>query len=55
VKCEKWIRDDYDRSEESKTAWWLNWLIGQKEEVNLGWPFPFMEGRVGDLFSNAMR
>ncbi|XP_062186642.1 hydroxyproline O-galactosyltransferase GALT6-like [Phragmites australis] len=45
VKCEMWIRDDEERSEESKTAWWLNGLIGQKKEVNFDWPYPFVEGR----------
>ena len=57
VKCEKWIRDDDDRLEKSKTtsktAWWLNRLIGQKEEVNLGWRFPFVEGRLFVLTLSA--
>ncbi|CAD6226354.1 unnamed protein product [Miscanthus lutarioriparius] len=58
VKCEKWIRDDDDRLEESKTtsktaAWWLNRLIGQKDEVNFGWPFPFVEGRLFVLTLSA--
>ncbi|XP_023157180.2 hydroxyproline O-galactosyltransferase GALT6 [Zea mays] len=57
VKCEKWIRDDDDRLEKSKTtsktAWWLNRLIGQKEEVNFGWPFPFVEGRLFVLTLSA--
>ncbi|KAJ1288156.1 hypothetical protein BS78_02G068600 [Paspalum vaginatum] len=47
VKCEKWIRDDEeDHSGGSNTEWWLNRLIGQKEEVNFDWPFPFVEGRL---------
>jgi hypothetical protein len=58
VKCEKWIRDDDDRLEESKTtsktaAWLLNRLIGQKEEVNFGWPFPFVEGQLFVLTLSA--
>jgi len=53
VKCEKWIRDDDQRSEESKTAWWLNRLIGQKEEVNFDWPYPFVEGRLFVLTLSA--
>ncbi|KAG2640634.1 hydroxyproline O-galactosyltransferase GALT6-like isoform X1 [Panicum virgatum] len=53
VKCEKWIRDDDQRSEESKTAWWLNRLIGQKKEVNFDWPYPFVEGRLFVLTLSA--
>ncbi|KAL6893873.1 hypothetical protein ACP4OV_007971 [Aristida adscensionis] len=46
VKCEKWIRDDEGRSEESKTSWWLNRLIGRTKEVSIDWPYPFVEGRL---------
>ena len=53
MKCEKWIRDDDQRSEESKTAWWLNRLIGQKKEVNFDWPYPFVEGRLFVLTLSA--
>jgi len=53
VKCEKWIRDNDERSEESKTAWWLNRLIGQKKEVNFDWPYPFVEGRLFVLTLSA--
>lgn len=47
VKCERWIRDDDDdRSEESKTMWWLNRLIGRTKKVPIDWPYPFVEGRL---------
>ncbi|TVU41339.1 hypothetical protein EJB05_14846, partial [Eragrostis curvula] len=46
VKCEKWIRDGEEHSNESKTAWWLNRLVGSKKEVNFNWPYPFVEGRL---------
>ncbi|RLM91631.1 hypothetical protein C2845_PM08G06100 [Panicum miliaceum] len=43
VKCEKWIQDDEGRSEESKTSWWLNRLIGRTRTVPIDWPYPFVE------------
>nr|CAB3492820.1 unnamed protein product [Digitaria exilis] len=46
VKCEKWIRDDEGRSEESKTSWWLNRLIGCTKTVSVDWPYPFVEDRL---------
>lgn len=46
VKCEKWIRDDDDHSEESKAAWWLNRLIGRTKKVTVEWPYPFSEGNL---------
>ncbi|XVF02316.1 hypothetical protein REPUB_Repub04eG0165100 [Reevesia pubescens] len=46
VKCEKWIRDDDNGSEESKATWWLNRLIGRKKKVALDWPYPFAEGKL---------
>ncbi|CAI8608363.1 unnamed protein product [Vicia faba] len=46
VKCEKWIRDDDSRSEESKATWWLPRLIGRKHKITLDWPYPFAEGRL---------
>lgn len=46
VKCEKWIRDDDDHSEESKAAWWLNRLIGRTKKVAFEWPYPFSEGNL---------
>ncbi|KAJ1293139.1 hypothetical protein BS78_01G045000 [Paspalum vaginatum] len=46
VKCEKWIRDDGERSEESKSSWWLNRLIGRTKTVSVDWPYPFVEDRL---------
>ncbi|GMP58165.1 hypothetical protein CsSME_00021931 [Camellia sinensis var. sinensis] len=46
VKCEKWIRDDDNRSEESKTIWWLNRLIGRTMKVTVDWPYPFAEDKL---------
>lgn len=46
VKCEKWIRDDDNHSEESKVSWWLNRLIGRKKKVTVDWPYPFAEGKL---------
>ena len=46
AKCEKWIRDDEGRSEESKTSWWLNRLIGRTKTVSVDWPYPFVENHL---------
>ncbi|ONK65582.1 uncharacterized protein A4U43_C07F38570 [Asparagus officinalis] len=46
VKCEKWIRDDDNHSEESKTTWWLNRLIGKTKKVSFDWPYPFVEDKL---------
>ncbi|CAL5338404.1 unnamed protein product [Camellia sinensis] len=46
VKCEKWIRDDDNRSEESKTIWWLNRLIGRTMKMTVDWPYPFAEDKL---------
>ncbi|CAL1367983.1 unnamed protein product [Linum trigynum] len=46
VKCEKWIRDDNNHSEESKATWWLNRLIGRTKKVTFDWPFPFAEEKM---------
>ncbi|GER54868.1 galactosyltransferase family protein, partial [Striga asiatica] len=46
VKCEKWIRDDDDGSEESKAVWWLKRLIGRTKKVSVDWPFPFAENKL---------
>jgi hydroxyproline O-galactosyltransferase 2/3/4/5/6 len=46
VKCEKWIQDDEGRSEESKTSWWLNRLIGRTKTVSVDWSYPFVEDRL---------
>lgn len=53
VKCEKWIRDDNSRSEESKTTWWLNRLIGRKKKVPIDWPYPFLEEKLFVLTLSA--
>lgn len=53
VKCEKWIRDDDSRSEESKVIWWLNRLIGRTKKVMIDWPYPFVEGRLFVLTVSA--
>ncbi|XP_043704594.1 hydroxyproline O-galactosyltransferase GALT6-like [Telopea speciosissima] len=46
VKCEKWIRDDDNHSEESKAIWWLNRLIGRTKKVTVDWPYPFAEDKL---------
>ncbi|XP_075503411.1 hydroxyproline O-galactosyltransferase GALT6-like [Primulina tabacum] len=46
MKCEKWIRDDDNGSEESKAMWWLNRLIGRTKKVAGDWPFPFVENKL---------
>ncbi|KAK4485713.1 hypothetical protein RD792_008359 [Penstemon davidsonii] len=53
VKCEKWIRDDANWSEESKAAWWLNRLIGRTKKVSIDWPFPFAEDKLFVLTLSA--
>jgi hypothetical protein len=53
LKCENWIRDREDRSEETKTSWWLNRLVGTKEKVNFDSPYPFVEGRLFVLTLSA--
>ncbi|XP_010934169.1 hydroxyproline O-galactosyltransferase GALT6 isoform X1 [Elaeis guineensis] len=53
VKCEKWIRDDDNRSEESKTTWWLNRLIGRTKKVSIDWPYPFVEDKLFVLTLSA--
>ncbi|KAF6157305.1 hypothetical protein GIB67_004243 [Kingdonia uniflora] len=53
VKCEKWIRDDGNRSEESQTAWWLNRLIGRTKKVTVDWPYPFAEDKLFVLTLSA--
>ncbi|KAJ8637880.1 hypothetical protein MRB53_012147 [Persea americana] len=53
VKCEKWIRDDNNHTEESKTTWWLNRLIGRTKKVSLDWPYPFAEEKLFVLTLSA--
>ena len=52
MQCEKWIRDD-DGSEETKTSWWLNRMIGRTKKVQYDWPFPFEEGKLFVLTLSA--
>lgn len=54
VKCEKWIRDDDDHSEESKATWWLKRLIGGRtKKVSIDWPYPFVEKKLFVLTVSA--
>lgn len=53
VKCEKWIHDDDNRSEEWKATWWLNRLMGRKKVVPVEWPYPFAEGKLFVLTISA--
>ncbi|XWS51058.1 hypothetical protein CRYUN_Cryun12cG0143500 [Craigia yunnanensis] len=53
VKCEKWIQDDNDHSEESTATWWLKRLIGRTKKVTVDWPFPFAEGKLFVLTLSA--
>ena len=46
LKCEKWIRDDDNKSEESKMKWWVKRLIGRPKDVHISWPYPFAEGKL---------
>jgi hydroxyproline O-galactosyltransferase 2/3/4/5/6 len=46
LKCEKWIRDDDSKSEESKMKWWVKRLIGRPKDVRIIWPYPFTEGKL---------
>ncbi|CAN6291464.1 unnamed protein product [Urochloa humidicola] len=42
LKCEKWIRDDHSKSEESRMKLWFDRLIGRP---SIDWPYPFAEGK----------
>ncbi|WVZ60919.1 hypothetical protein U9M48_010877 [Paspalum notatum var. saurae] len=42
LKCEKWIRDDSIKAQESRMKLLLNRLIGRP---NANWPYPFAEGK----------
>ncbi|KAK6924925.1 Glycosyl transferase, family 31, partial [Dillenia turbinata] len=53
LKCEKWIRDDDDHTEESKATWWLSRLIGRTKKVTFDWPFPFQEDKLFVLTLSA--
>ncbi|XP_058071552.1 hydroxyproline O-galactosyltransferase GALT2-like isoform X2 [Magnolia sinica] len=45
-KCEKWINDDVEDSQESKSTSWLRRFIGRAKKPEVTWPFPFVEGRL---------
>ncbi|KAL6178133.1 hypothetical protein ACLB2K_049652 [Fragaria x ananassa] len=53
VKCEKWIRDDDSRSEETKATWWLSRLVGRTKKVTVDWPYPFGEEKLFVLTLSA--
>nr|GLL18552.1 hydroxyproline O-galactosyltransferase GALT6-like [Ipomoea trifida] len=57
VKCESWIQDDYDdddyHSEQLKSAWLSNSLMGLKEKLSLGRSFPFSEDKLFVLTLSA--
>lgn len=53
MKCEKWIRDDSSKSEESKANWWLNRVIGRTKKVTFDRPFPFAEEKLFVLTLSA--
>ncbi|VFQ73399.1 unnamed protein product [Cuscuta campestris] len=53
VKCEKWVRDDDNSSEQSKSTWWLNRLMGRTKKVTVDWPFPFSEEKLFVLTLSA--
>ncbi|KAJ8760846.1 hypothetical protein K2173_021884 [Erythroxylum novogranatense] len=53
MKCEKWLRDDDNSTEDSKVNWWLNKLIGKTKRISYKWPFPFAEGKLFVLTLNA--
>ncbi|XP_074309788.1 hydroxyproline O-galactosyltransferase GALT6-like [Silene latifolia] len=47
VKCEKWMREDVNSSDNSKaTLVWLNKLMGRSKKVGMEWPYPFAEGKM---------
>ncbi|XP_076943235.1 hydroxyproline O-galactosyltransferase GALT6-like, partial [Bidens hawaiensis] len=43
-----------DHTEEKKSSWWLNRLIGRtKKTVTVDWPYPFVEGKLFVLTLSA--
>ncbi|KAJ1293141.1 hypothetical protein BS78_01G045200 [Paspalum vaginatum] len=50
LKCEKWIRDDSIKAQESRMKLLLNRLIGRP---NANWPYPFAEGKQFVLILTA--
>lgn len=59
MKCESWIQDDYGdddddyHSEQLKSAWLSNSLMGLKEKLSLGRSFPFSEDKLFVLTLSA--
>ncbi|XP_047316789.1 LOW QUALITY PROTEIN: hydroxyproline O-galactosyltransferase GALT6 [Impatiens glandulifera] len=53
VKCENWIRDNEEQSEQKKATWWLNRLIGKTKKATVDWPFPFEEEKLFVLTLSA--
>ncbi|PSR89625.1 Hydroxyproline O-galactosyltransferase [Actinidia chinensis var. chinensis] len=45
VKCEEWIHS-VNHSQESKSTWWWNRLIGERKKETADWPYPFSEGKL---------
>ncbi|KAJ4747099.1 hypothetical protein LUZ62_052469 [Rhynchospora pubera] len=47
VKCEKWISNEDNQSNEPKDAWWLKRLIKRRtDKVKVDWPYPFVENKL---------
>ncbi|XP_042383229.1 hydroxyproline O-galactosyltransferase GALT6-like [Zingiber officinale] len=53
LKCEKWIREDDNKMEESTATWWLNRLIGRTKKISLDWSYPFAEEKLFVLTLSA--
>lgn len=53
LKCEKWIREDDNKTEESTATWWLNRLIGRAKKISLDWSYPFVEEKLFVLTLSA--
>jgi len=53
LKCEKWLREDDSKPQDSKKSWWLNRSIGHSGEESLVWDYPFAEGRLFVLTISA--
>ena len=50
LKCDKWIRDDNNETQESRMKLWLHRLIGRP---NVNWPYAFAEGKQFVLIITA--
>ncbi len=53
LKCEKWLREDDSKPQDSKKSWWLNRSMGHSGEESLVWDYPFAEGRLFVLTISA--